>query len=273
MTSPSSTSPLSRCSSSTGRRSLSLSLALSLSLLGGLGASSACSSASEQLEQARPVDESPPLPPGSYGVQSIAYDDADGGWRVFLLNAPPSHKALYSTANLRLARVTEADVAAGKTSARLDVDENGTTAWLPADFQVQYTHNVTEERGDGRVVVVRQESTTWSPFVSAMAGAALGNMLFSPMYVYPPPYVGGALSGYGGYGATRTAAQSSFQQAHGKLPQPAKLSQSGYAKKPSSMLKSTGSGAGSSKLSTGKPSSRPRSGFGFGGGGFGRRRR
>jgi hypothetical protein len=231
-----------------------------------------CAERAEQLEQGQPVVESAPLPPGSYDVQSIAYDDADGGWRVFLLNPPASHKALFTTANLRLARLTDEEVAAGKTSARLDVDAEGPLARLPAEFQVQYTHNVTEDRGNGQVVVVRQESTTWSPFMSAMAGAAIGNMLFSPMYVYPPPYVGGTLAGYGGYGATRVAAQSSFQQSHGSLPQPAKLSQSGYAKAPSSSLKSTGSGAGSSRLRSGTATS-PRPKSSFGGGGFGRRRR
>lgn len=249
------------------------SFVLAAALSVGAGAVIGCSGgAPEQLEQGKPVAESPPLPPGSYDVQSIAYDDADGGWRVFLLSPPSSHKPLFTTANLRLARLSDEEVAAGKTSARLDVDADGPTARLPAEFQVQYTHNVTEDRGGGQVVVVRQESTTWSPFVSAMAGAALGNMLFSPMYVYPPPYVGGRLAGYGGYGATRVAAQSSFQQSHGSLPQPAKLSKSGYAKAPTSSLKSTGSGAGSSRLKSGAPTSgRPKSSFG--GGGFGRRRR
>jgi hypothetical protein len=231
-----------------------------------------CLGSTEPLERGAPVVESPPLPPGSYDVQSIAYDDADGGWRVFLLSPPAGAKPLVTTANLKLARLSEDDIAAGRTKARLDVDADGPTARLPADFQVQYTHNVTEDRGNGQVVVVRQESTTWSPFVSAMAGAALGHMLFSPMYVYPPPYVGGALVGYGGYGASRTAAQTSYQQSHGALPQSAKLSQSGYSKRPSSMLKSTGSGAGSSKLTSGtSTTSRPRSSFGSGG--FGRRRR
>jgi hypothetical protein len=250
----------------------SSALALALALVPTMVGAGCSGSAPEALEHGQPAPESPPLPPGSYDVQSVAYDDADGGWRVFLLNAPPSHKSLFTTANLRLARLSDEDIAAGKTAARLDVDAEGPIARLPAEFQVQYTHNVTEQRGDGQVVVVRQEPTTWSPFMSAMAGAAIGNMLFSPMYVYPPPYAGGALSGYGGYGASRVAAQSSFQQTHGALPQAAKLSQSGYAKAPSSSLKSTGSGAGSSKLRSGtSTSSRPKSSFG--GGGFGRRRR
>jgi hypothetical protein len=253
--------------SSSSSLSLVAIAAVALSL-GGV----ACFGGEEPLERGTPVVESPALPPGSYDVQSIAYDDADGGWRVFLLSPPSGAKPVFTTTNLKLARLSDEDVAAGKTKARLDVDGDAPTARLPADFQVQYTHNVTEDRGGGQVVVVRQESTTWSPFVSAMAGAALGNMLFSPMYVYPPPYVGGALSGYGGYGASRMAAQSSFQQTHGALPQSAKLSQSGYSKRPSSMLKSTGSGAGSSRLGSGKSTtSRPRSGFGSGG--FGRRRR
>ncbi len=236
-----------------------------------VGVGAGCSGGSEQLERGAPVAESPPLPSGSHDIQSISYDDADGGWRVFLLSPPAGAKPVYTTTNLKLARLTDEEIAAGRTKARLDVDGAEVTARLPADFQVQYTHNVTEDRGNGQVVVVRQESTTWSPFMSAMAGAALGNMLFSPMYVYPPPYAGGALMGYGGYGASRAAAQSSYQQSHGALPQSAKLSQSGYSKRPSSMLKSTGSGAGSSRLKSGTSSTpKPRSSFGSGR--FGRRR-
>jgi hypothetical protein len=190
-----------------------------------------------------------------------------------------------------MARLTDAEVAAGKASARLDVDQPappetvpadgsaatpggtvaGAVARLPQSFAIQYTHNVVEER-NGQPVVIRQESSTWSPFMSAMAGVAVGNMLFGPRYYFPPPYMGGAMTGFGGTGMTPTAAAQSYTQQHGKAPQATKLSQSGYAKAPSSSLKSTGAGAGSSRLKqpgTSTPMKAPRRSFG---GGFGRRR-
>jgi len=142
---------------------------------------------------------------------------------------------------------------------------------LPPSFAIQYTHNVVEERG-GQQVVVRQESSTWSPFMSAMTGVMVGNMLFGPRYYFPPPYMSGAPLAGGVAGATKAQATQSYTSQHGKAPQSTRLASSGYAKAPSSSFKSTGSGAGASKLkqpSSGAPRPPKRS---FGGGGFGRRR-
>ena len=148
---------------------------------------------------------------------------------------------------------------------------DGSVAHIPETFEIQYTHNVVEERG-GQQVVVRHERSTWSPFMSVVAGMAVGNMLFGPRYYYPPPYAGGRMTGYGGAGTTMGAAQQSYQKTHGKLPQATRLSSSGYSKAPSSSkLKSSGKGVGSSRLQKGsKPVKMPKRSFG---GGFGRRRR
>lgn len=295
-------------------------LTLGLTLV--LGGTAACLAPSEPPPEPAPkVQETPPLPAGSYEIQSISYDDADGAYRVFLVNPPPGRPPVVVATSLQMARLTDAEVAAGKTSARLDVDQpappeaaptgapadgaaaapadapaadapaaaapaaaatpgsvvtapivGGAVARLPQSFAIQYTHNVVEER-NGQPVVIRQESSTWSPFMSAMAGVAIGNMLFGPRYYYPPPYMGGAMTGFGGAGVTPSAAAQSYTQQHGKAPQATKLSQSGYAKAPSSSLKSTGSGAGSSRLKqpgTSTPMKAPKRSFG--GGGFGRRR-
>lgn len=225
----------------------------------------------QQLERAQPVRESPPLPNGTYQIQSIAYDDADGAYRVFLIDPPPSTPPLYTTTKLQLARLTDEEIAAGDAKARLVVDGATVAGHLPTAFAIQYTHNEVEER-DGQPVVVQQHSSTWSPFMSAMAGAAIGNMLFAPRYYYPPPYVGGGLTGFGGAGATPAAAQASYTQQHGKAPQAARLSTSGYAKAPSTKMKSTGKGIGSTRLKAPKSTGLPRSKGSFGRGGFGRRR-
>ena len=244
-----------------------------VALVGVVAATVGCfdSAPAEQLERAAPVKTSPPLLPGTYQIQTIAYDDADGAWRVFLLDPPAGAKPLYTTTELKLARLTDEEIAAGTTSPRLVVDGTGTSAHLPTEFAIQYTHNEVEER-NGQPVVVQQHTSTWSPFMSAMAGAAIGNMLFSPRYYYPPPWVGGAMTGFGGSGDTRAAAASSYTQQHGKAPQAARLSTSGYAKAPTKGMKSSGTGVGSSRLKSPGTTGVPRSKGSFGRGGFGRRR-
>ncbi len=225
------------------------------------------------LEKVPPVKVSEPLPTGSY-------DDADGAYRLFLVGAPV--RGAFTTTELRLARLSDEEKEAGK-GARLDVGQGAAitaeegvepsadpVAVLPADFAIQYTHNAVEEH-NGQTVIVRQEHSTWSPFMSMMTGMAVGNMLFGPRYYYPPPYAGGALAGAGAVGATKSQATQAFTSQHGKAPQSTRLSTSGYSKKPSSSFKSTGKGAGATKLKTsGQRPVKPRGGFG--GRGFGRRR-
>lgn len=246
-------------------------LALLLGTAALLASTSACLVGEEAPTKAAPAVDSPPLPLGSYEVQSMSYDDASGLYSLFLLGTPPGAKPMYQTQNLRLARMTDEDVAAGKQPFMV-VDGEGPIAMLRPETEIAYTHNVVEDRG-GEPVVVRQESSMWSPFMAGMTGAMIGNMLFAPRYYYPPPYAGGRLAGVGGAGATRAIASGDFASKNGAMPQSARLSQSGYSKSPSSALKSSGSGAGSSKLRpTTRPTTRP---FGkpLGGGrGFGRRR-
>lgn len=215
-----------------------------------------------------PVTESPPLAVGTYQVQSVAYDDATGAYELFLLDPPGGASPKHVTTALRFVRLSDEEVAAGQ-KAKLAVDGEGMTAALPPDFQIAYAHNVVEER-NGQPVVVRTESSMWSPFLTGM----LVGQMMTPMYLYPPPYRPGApLTGVGGMGATRSLAAEGYAQKHGTPPQSTRLAQSGYSKMPSaSSLKASGSGAGSSRLSgeKAKPTSRPKA-RPFGGG-FGRRR-
>jgi hypothetical protein len=287
------------------KRTLSLMMLATASVV--LAGTVACQ-AEAPPEKAAPVQVSPPLAAGSYEVQSISYDDADGAYRVFLVNPPPGAKPIFVAVDLPMARLTDDDIKAGRATARLDVDQPGPVVpaegaapvavegaaapaadavvapapaggpvvagpvvRLPQDFAVQYTHNVVEERG-GQQVVVRQESSTWSPYMGVRTGTMVGNMLFGPRYYYPPPYMAGGMSGVGGAGLSRQAAASSYTQQHGKAPQSARLSSSGYAKAPSSSLKATGSGAGSTRMKS-PGTSTGSSKRSFGGGGFGRRRR
>lgn len=221
-------------------------------------------------EKAPPVAESPPLPTGRYDVQSVSYDDASGAYRLFVVGAPAGTPPAYTTTALRMARLTDEQLAAGE-KMHLLVDAEGPVLWLGPEDKIEYTHNVVEDRG-GEPVVVRQETSAWSPFMAGMTGAMIGNMLFSPSYYYPPPYSRGVMGGFGGSGRTLTDAQASYAQRHGAPPQASRLSKSGYSKMPSaSSLRSTGSGAGGSRLKSAPTTSRPKPSGGFGG--FGGRRR
>lgn len=234
--------------------------------------------AAQQLEPPARIVSSPPLPGGRYGVQSVAYDDATGQYRVFVLGTPAGHSSAYQSADLRLAQLDEEALKNGSTSAIEFSADGAPTLFLTPDYKIEVTHNVTDERvdpstGRAETIIVRQESSSWSPFASAMMGSMIGNMLFAPRYVVPPPYVAGSpMVGVGGAGVTRQAANQTYAQKFGAEPKSARISNSGFAPRRVSgdSLRSSGAGAGASRL---KPSSapvRPRSKPSFG---FGRRRR
>lgn len=203
------------------------------------------------------------LPAGTYAVQSVQYDDATGAYRVFVLEAPPRTRPYLESDNVRMARLSDEELAAG-TKSQLEVEGDGGTLRLTPDFQIAYVHNVTQEdvdpvTGQRQVTVVRQEQSFWTPFAAAMAGNMVANALFAPHYVYPPMYAGGGLMGIGSYGTSRTAALEGYRATHGALPQPARLAASGaLLKRPHvDASKVAPGGAGTSRLKT-SPVSRPR---------------
>lgn len=212
-----------------------------------------------------PRTDASTLPDGNYNVQSVSYDDASGTYRVFLLNPPAGHRPLFQASQVKMARLDDQALATGAKS-RLTVENGEPVLLLTPDFQIAYTHNVTEERvnpqsGAKETVVVRQESSFWTPFMASMAGSMIANSLFTPMYVVPPAYSPGGLAGLGGQGATPQLANEAYRQKHGSLPPAARLSASGSTFKtgpaPAGALRPTGSGAGSSRLDT-NPASKPR---------------
>lgn len=226
---------------------------------------------------AQPIPRSEPLPAGTYDVQDVRYDDATGNYQLFLLGVPPGRKPLFQHADVQLARLPDAEVAEGK-KAYFEVTEAGEQVLhLPATYDITYVHNVTDERvdpvtGQPETVVVRQETSSWSPFASALAGAALGNMLFAPRYYYPPPYNPGGMTGFGGAGPSRAMAGSAYAERYGSPPRAATLSRTGQAPRKVSpdSVRSSGRGAGASRWQKStRPTRRPR---GFGGFGRGRRR-
>lgn len=241
---------------------------------------------------------------GKYPVQQATYDDATGEYSLMLLNTPPGSSPVLKTAQLQMARLSDAEVA-NEAETYLEIENGQPVMYLAEDFRIEYVHNVTETRtdpqtGQPQTVVVRRESNFWTPFAGAIAGQAVANMLFRPQYYVPPVYQPGLMTGYGGYGNSYSQAVNRYQKRYnappaavknrrtlrttGSIRNTASRKNNSKLRKPANnKSRATGSGFGSSKLRTSGKSrlkqSRRSSGFGsssmrktrsFGGG---RRRR
>ena len=167
-----------------------------------------------------------PLAEGKYPVQQATYNDANGEYTVMLLNTPAGTPPVYRSTNLQMARLTDEEVKASeKTYVK---SENGQVSLhMPEDFKIEYVHNVTQaqtnpQTGQKETVVVRQESSFWTPFAGSVAGSiagqAIGSMLFRPQYYVPPVYSSGGLRGYGGYGSNYGQAVQGYQTRYNSKP-------------------------------------------------------
>jgi hypothetical protein len=226
---------------------------------------------------------------GEYPVQQAEYNDANGEYTLMLLNTPAGVSSAFRTTDLQMAQLTDAEIQAGKRSYA-SLDGGKAVLHIAEDFRIDYVHNVAEtqtdpQTGQTQTVIVRRESSFWTPFAGALAGQIVGNMLFSPRYYVPPVYQpGGIMTGYGGYGSNYSQAVQSYQSRYNAPPAAVKnrqvLRTTGNLRSPSrtsttqrktpvnSNNRSSGSGFGSSNLRTGnksKPSYQKRStGFGSG---------
>jgi len=236
---------------------------------------------------------------GKYPVQQATYNDANGEYTLFLLNSTPP---AFATTKLQMAQLTDDDIKQGKTTY-LQVEKGQPSLYITPEFKIQYVHNVSETRentnGQKETVVVRQESSFWSPFAGALAGQVIGSMLFRPQYYVPPIYQsGGSISGFGGYGSSYERAVSEYQTRYNEPPAAVRNqaifrstgalrnSETSINRSANTSSRSTGSGFGSSTLRSSNRSSSVRSpsGSSFGSGsrssvmrrsagGFGSRRR
>jgi hypothetical protein len=206
---------------------------------------------------------------GKYPVQQASYDDIDGTYSLMLLNTPAGKAPIFRTANLQMARLSDEALTKGEKTY-VDINGNQAVMYLTEDFKIEYVHNVAEtqtnpQTGQPETVIVRQQSSFWTPFAGALAGQALGSLLFTPQYYVPPVYrPGTVMQGYGGYGNTYDRAVQSYQSTHNAPPPAVKnrqtLRTTGNLKKTSSSstttsrkpsssaTKGSGSGYGSSKL-------------------------
>ena len=207
------------------------------------------------------------LAQGQYPVQQATYDDAEGEYSLMLLNTPAGAPPVYRSRDLQMARLTDEEISAGKKSY-LNLDNNKAVLHLTEDFKIEYVHNVTEtvnnpQTNQPQTVVVRQQSGFWAPFAGAIAGQAIGSLLFTPRYYMPPLYQPGIMTGYGGYGNTYVQAVNQYQTRYQAPPAAVRnrevLRTTGRLRSPSSNVparrpaapganRSTGSGYGGSNL-------------------------
>lgn len=240
------------------------------------------------------------LPDGQFPVQQATYNDANGEYSLFLLNTPPGTPSLFRTTDLQMAALTDQEVSSGQ-KAYVKSEGGRASLHIPQDFKIEYVHNVTEtqadpQTGQPQTVVVGQQSSFWSPFAGALAGQAIGSLLFRPQYYVPPVYRpgGGPLTGFGGYGSNYGQAVQRYQTRYQSQPLAVRNRQTGLrstgrlrspaastvqrSPRPASGSRSTGSGFGSSNLrQSGRPSIQPRrpssGSFGSGRPSFSRSRR
>lgn len=215
---------------------------------------------------------SPPptqLSSGQYPVQQATYNDINGEYSLMLLNTPPGTPSAFRTTDLQMARLTDSEISAGQ-KGYLEVKGGQQVLHLPEDFKIEYVHNETQNQtnpqtGQPETVVVRQQSSFWAPFAGALAGQAIGSLLFTPRYYVPPVYQPGVvMRGYGGYGNTYGQAVEQYQTRYrvpppavknrqtfrttGRLKSPSYNQPSTIRRAPKYGTRSTGSGYGSSKL-------------------------
>ena len=215
------------------------------------------------------------LTQGQYPVQQATYDDSEGEYSLMLLNTPAGTSSVYRSRDLQMARLTDEEISQGKKSY-LSLEQSKASLHLTEDFKIEYVHNVTEtvsnpQTGQPQTVVVRQQSGFWAPFAGAIAGQAIGSLVFTPRYYMPPVYQPGIMRGYGGYGNTYGEAVSQYQTRYQAPPAAVRnrqaLRTTGRLRSPTSNApatrqvppnanRSTGSGYGGSNLRRSqKPSS------------------
>jgi hypothetical protein len=212
------------------RRLVTIFLALTLSFTTVACGSNERSSQSQQTrEQTSSIANNTnqkPLAEGKYPVQQATYNDGNGEYTLMLLNTPAGASPTYRTTALQMARLTEEEVKANE-KAYVKSENGQVSLHIPEDFKIEYVHNVTQaqtnpQTGQQETVVVKRESSFWTPFAGAVAGQiagqAISNMLFRPQYYVPPVYSSGGMMGYGGYGNSYGQAVRSYQTRYNEPP-------------------------------------------------------
>jgi len=249
------------------RKFIALFISLSLCLTTVACGSTTTSSTSQPNVSTNTAPPSAKLTDGKYPVQQATYNDVDGEYSLMLLDTPPGSPPVFRTTDLQMARLTDEEIENG-AQTYLEVNGSQKVMHLTEDFKIEYVHNVTEvqtnpQTGQQETVIVRRESNFWAPFAGALAGQAIGSLLFTPQYYVPPVYQpGSVMTGYGGYGSSYNTAVEQYQSRYNSPPPAVTNRQTlrttgSLRTSPSSTTtrqtsttttKSTGSGYGSSNL-------------------------
>ena len=172
------------------------------------------------------------LPNGKYPVQSAELDNDTGVYALFVLNAPACVKMPVAVEGLQLMRLEEGS----KEKAVLQYEGQGREVLSMAqDFPIKLVQVAPDGQG-----VMQSQSSSWTPFLSGMAGAAIAGMaanaLFNrPRHYVPPPMNSGNrnLAGFGGVGDTKAAAVNNYQDKFKSKPRLAR--KLGSSSKPSAL--------------------------------------
>jgi len=136
-------------------------------LLPFLFASCTPTAPSEQQASTRePVSTQCPMPAGKYDLQSVTFHNGKGEYELFVLGVAACVKQPVSLERVQLARIEAADK---KSMAKLVVASGGEdpVLQLTEDFKIEMINAVVE---NGQVV--KEETSSWMPFLAGAAGAA-----------------------------------------------------------------------------------------------------
>jgi hypothetical protein len=210
-----------------------------------------------------------PLPAGKYDLQNVTFHNGRGEYELFVLGAPSCVRQPVALEKVQLARIETADK---KAAAKLEVPSGGVdpVIHLTEDFKIEMI-NAVVENGE----VVKEESSSWMPFLAGAAGAAAigmaANAMFNrPKYYQPPPPRPGMaeVRGYGASATTHQGALSGYQSKY-STPPPS-VANKGFFRKKSDLAASSPrqpQKVQESGSASRPKESRPRKSF------FGRRRR
>ena len=160
-----------------------------------------------------------PLPPGKYDVQSLTFQSSAGSYSIFIVGAASCVKQPVSLTAVRLARI---ETAGGTAKAQLEVaSAEDPTLYLTENYKIEMRNAVVEGNQ-----VVREETSSWMPFLAGAAGAAVAGVAMNAMfnkpnyYQPPPPRPGMAdVRGYGSAAPNYKESVSNYQSKYNSLPQ------------------------------------------------------
>lgn len=132
-----------------------------------------CTQKSVLPSDSQKVTETCSLLDGQYPVQNAIYNKTKNSYALIILGAPPCWKQPMTTTNLQLDRIPDGE----KEKAILSVRNGQAEKLLMAqDYQMQMVETYIE---NGREHTT--EPSLWGPFLSGMAGGAMGSMIGSAM--------------------------------------------------------------------------------------------